>query len=96
MGEVDKEARGLTENENALEARGLTENENALYIEECGGMEKIFECQNNENSKIYEKAFTIVDKYFAAEEELDDTGLAPGQDGNQFTFNAGNQTNFSF
>jgi hypothetical protein len=84
MGEVDKEARGLTENENAL------------YIEECGGMEKIFECQNNENSKIYEKAFTIVDKYFAAEEELDDTGLAPGQDGSQFTFNAGNQTNFSF
>ncbi|KAH3673742.1 hypothetical protein WICMUC_003485 [Wickerhamomyces mucosus] len=84
MGELDKEAKGLAENENSI------------YIEECGGMEKIFDCQNNENSKIYEKAYTIVDKYFSADDDLDDTGLAPEQQGNTFAFNAGNQTNFQF
>ncbi|CCH46717.1 Importin subunit alpha [Wickerhamomyces ciferrii] len=84
MGELDKDTRGLAENENAI------------YIEECGGMEKIYDCQNNENSKIYEKAFQIVDKYFAAEDELDETGLAPEQAGDAFTFNAGEQQNFQF
>ncbi|CDR43103.1 CYFA0S11e00254g1_1 [Cyberlindnera fabianii] len=84
MGEVDKEARGLPENENAI------------YIEECGGMEKIFDCQNNENSKIYEKAYSIIDKYFSADEEIEDTGLAPEQAGNTFTFNTGSQTQFNF
>ncbi|CAM9024841.1 hypothetical protein WICANDRAFT_47209 [Wickerhamomyces anomalus NRRL Y-366-8] len=84
MGELDKETRGLAENENAI------------YIEECGGMEKIYDCQNNENAKIYEKAYQIVDKYFAAEDELDDTGLAPEQAGNTFAFNTGNQANFQF
>lgn len=84
MGELDKEARGLSENENAI------------YIEECGGMERIFDCQNNENSKIYERAFNIVDKYFSEEDELEDPGLAPEQQGNTFAFNAGGQTNFQF
>lgn len=84
MGELDKETRGLPDNENAL------------YIEECGGMEKIFDCQNNENSKIYEKAYNVVDKYFSADDDIEDTGLAPDQSGNTFAFNAGNQAQFSF
>ena len=43
MGEMDKEARNASVNEYAL------------FIEEAGGMEKIFECQNNPNEKIYQK-----------------------------------------
>ena len=37
------------------EARNASVNEYALFIEEAGGMEKIFECQNNPNEKIYQK-----------------------------------------
>lgn len=78
------------------ESKGLPENENSIYIEECGGMEKIFDCQNNENAKIYEKAYNLVDKYFSADDDLDDTGLAPEQAGNTFSFQTNNQTNFNF
>lgn len=83
MGELEKETNGLTENANAM------------YIEECGGMEKIFDCQSNQNAQIYEKAYNIVDKYFSAEDDVEDTGLAPDQSGNTFAFGT-NQTQFSF
>ena len=52
-----------------------------LY-EECGAMEKIEECQNHENEKVYEKALNIIETYFGEEEEeeLDST------QGNAFAF----------
>lgn len=53
------------------ESRGSQINENALYIEEAGGAEKIFECQNNENDKIYAKAFQIIDTYFQGDDDED-------------------------
>lgn len=86
MGEIDKEARGLSVNENAL------------YIEEAGGMEKIFECQANENEKIYEKAYSIIERYFSEEDEqLDDDGMAPLAYGDAFGFGVNpGQQNFSF
>lgn len=87
MGELDKESKGS----------GV--NENSLYIEEAGGMEKISECQNNENEKIYEKAFNIISKYFSEEEEdFDDQGLAPQTYGDAFGFGVeqDQQQNFRF
>lgn len=86
MGELDKELRGL----------GV--NENSLFIEEAGGMEKISECQNNENEKIYEKAFNIISKYFSEEDDdLDDQGLAPQAYGDAFGFGVDqSQQNFQF
>lgn len=83
MGELDKEARGSHVNEYAL------------YIEEAGGMEKIFECQGNENEKIYEKAYNIIERYFS-EDEVDDDMLAPQNYGETFGFGAGNQERFDF
>lgn len=87
MGEMDKEARNSTVNENAL------------YIEEAGGMEKIFECQGNENEKIYEKAYHIIEKYFSEEDDqIDDEGLAPQAYGDAFGFgvNSNQPQNFQF
>lgn len=75
MGEMDKESRNASVNENAL------------YIEEAGGMEKIFECQANENEKIYEKAYSIIEKYFSEEDDqIDDEGVAPQAYGDAFGF----------
>ncbi|CAK9441724.1 uncharacterized protein LODBEIA_P55920 [Lodderomyces beijingensis] len=81
MGEMDKEARNTQVNENAL------------YIEEAGGMEKIFECQNNANEKIYQKAYNIIEKYFSDEddENLDDENLMPEAYSNTFGFGMDNQ-----
>ncbi|RLV90806.1 Importin subunit alpha [Spathaspora sp. JA1] len=75
MGEMDKEHRGSNVNENAL------------YIEEAGGMEKIFECQSNPNEKIYKKAYSIIEKYFSEEDDqIDDESVAPQAYGNAFGF----------
>ncbi|KAK9704000.1 Importin subunit alpha-1 [Basidiobolus ranarum] len=71
VGELDKETTG--------------ENQLALYIEEAGGMEKIHNLQIHDNVQIYQKAYTIIDKYFG-EEEDEDTGLAPQVDSNTGAF----------
>lgn len=85
MGELDKESRGLNVNENAL------------FIEEAGGMEKIFDCQANENEKVYEKAYRIIEKYFSEEDDqIDEDSVAPQAYGDAFGFGVQNQQNFQF
>lgn len=90
VGELDKSASETGEQVNRY----------ALFIEECGGMEKIHDCQNNANEEIYMKAYNIIEKYFSDEDEEGGEQLAVGptvaQDG---TFGFGTQpqqTNFSF
>ncbi|CCE63719.1 hypothetical protein TPHA_0F02380 [Tetrapisispora phaffii CBS 4417] len=84
MGEADKEARGLTINENAD------------YIEKAGGMEKIFNCQQNENDKIYEKAYTIIETYFGEEDDAIDENMAPQTSENTFGFGSNVNQTFNF
>ncbi|KAK0362959.1 Importin subunit alpha-1, partial [Friedmanniomyces endolithicus] len=91
VGDIDKEA-----------AEGNGEppvNRYALFIEECSGMEKIHDCQNNSNEEIYMKAYTIIEKYFSDDEgdaEANDLAPQQGQDG-QFGFGAQPQgQNFNF
>ncbi|KAK0279980.1 Importin subunit alpha-1 [Friedmanniomyces endolithicus] len=91
VGDIDKEA-----------AEGNGEppvNRYALFIEECSGMEKIHDCQNNSNEEIYMKAYTIIEKYFSDDEgdaEANDSAPQQGQDG-QFGFGAQPQgQNFNF
>ncbi len=72
----------------------------ALYIEEAGGMEKIHACQNNANSEIYQKSYTIIEKYFGEDEDdAEDASLAP-QTNDTGTFSFAQQNNqgqqFSF
>jgi importin subunit alpha-1 len=91
VGDMDKEAQEGT-GEPAV-------NKFALFMEECGGMEKIHECQNNSNEEIYMKAYTIIEKYFSdddGEGEVNEMAPQQGQDG-QFGFGAQQQQqNFNF
>ncbi|KAG0057509.1 Importin alpha subunit (Karyopherin alpha subunit) (Serine-rich RNA polymerase I suppressor protein) [Gryganskiella cystojenkinii] len=54
-------------------------NQFSIFIEECGGMEKIHNLQAHDNVEIYKKAYTIIDKYFSDEDD-EDNELAPGVD----------------
>lgn len=75
VGEMDKEAGGGEESINRY----------ALFIEECQGMEKIHGCQVNANEEIYMKAYNMIAKYFADEDE-----------GNEGTTNQEGQGTFGF
>lgn len=55
-------------------------NRYAVYIEECNGMEAIHTLQNHDNEELYKKAYHIIDKYFVADDEVEDTDLAPKVD----------------
>lgn len=74
VGDLDKQAAGDD-----------SVNRYALFIEECGGMEKIHECQTNANEEIYMKAYNIIEKYFSDDEENADDGMQ-GQAGQGFGF----------
>ncbi|KAH7362968.1 armadillo-type protein [Plectosphaerella cucumerina] len=93
VGDLDKQAAG--DGPDSI-------NRYALFIEECGGMEKIHECQTNANEEIYMKAYNIIEKYFADEEENADEGMAQGTGPNgTFGFGGSNapaapQGGFSF
>ncbi|KAK3844033.1 MAG: armadillo-type protein [Linnemannia gamsii] len=86
VGEMDKE-----------QTNGV--NQYSIYIEDCGGMEKIHQLQAHDNLDIYKKAFTIIDTYFT-EEDDEDPELAPQVDAQTgaFAFQAGGvpQGGFNF
>merc|ERR1712000_601884 len=73
IGDLDKQA---------AEGSGEAVNRYALFIEDCGGMEKIHECQNNANGEIYLKAYKIIEQYFSDEDENVDEGMAQPEGAN--------------
>lgn len=66
VGDLDKQAAG--DGPDSI-------NRYALFIEECGGMEKIHDCQTNANEEIYMKSYNIIEKYFSDEDENADDGM---------------------
>lgn len=87
IGEMDKDQRNSTTNEYAV------------YIEEAGGMEKIFNCQANSNEAIYNKAYNIIEKYFGVDDEegYNDDYLQPEAYGDSYGFGVqNNNQNFQF
>ncbi|PHH68990.1 hypothetical protein CDD80_7088 [Ophiocordyceps camponoti-rufipedis] len=79
IGDLDKQAAG--EGADSV-------NRYALFIEECGGMEKIHECQNNANEEIYVKSYHIIEKYFSDDAEHDDSMAQPAGTNGTFGFGA--------
>jgi len=56
--------------ENLLKAQKVgQQNKVASAIEECGGLDKIEHLQSTDNNTIYAKAYSLIDAYFAEEEE---------------------------
>ncbi|CCH58916.1 hypothetical protein TBLA_0B00730 [Henningerozyma blattae CBS 6284] len=86
----------LKAGENDKEVRGLNFNEFAEYIEKAGGMENIFNCQQNENEKIYDKAYRIIETYFGEEDDAIDESMAPQTAGNTFGFGSNVDQQFNF
>ncbi|KAK8038130.1 Importin subunit alpha-1 [Apiospora phragmitis] len=80
VGDLDKQAAG--EGAESI-------NRYALFIEECGGMEKIHDCQNNANEEIYMKSYNIIEKYFSDEDENADEAMAPQAQAANGTFGFG-------
>jgi len=64
-------------------------NQFAARIEACQGLDKIEHLQNHQNNEIYEKAVSILEMYFAAEE---DQNITPNLNAatNSFQFGMGN------
>ncbi|KAK3680055.1 Importin subunit alpha-1 [Recurvomyces mirabilis] len=92
VGDMDKEAAEGTSEQPPV-------NRYALFIEDCGGMEKIHDCQNNSNEEIYMKAYNIIEKYFSDDEGEADAGDLTSQQGQDGQFGFGNQQqqqNFQF
>lgn len=92
IGDLDKQTAG---------DGGDSINRFALFIEECGGMEKIHECQNNANEDIYMKAYNMIEKYFSDENEnVDEAMDQPAGPNGTFGFGtgdaAGQSGGFSF
>jgi len=63
-----------------------TNNDMARHIAEADGLTKIEDLQQHSNNDIYEKCIRILETYFGVDDEEEMPALAPGMDGNQFTF----------
>jgi len=61
-------------------------NDMARHIAEADGLTKIEDLQQHSNNDIYEKCIRILETYFGVDEEEEMPSLAPGMEGNQFTF----------
>eukprot|EP01090_Pellita_catalonica_P007966 TRINITY_DN1858_c0_g2_i1.p1 TRINITY_DN1858_c0_g2~~TRINITY_DN1858_c0_g2_i1.p1 ORF type:complete len:573 (-),score=97.10 TRINITY_DN1858_c0_g2_i1:180-1763(-) len=87
---LDALANILKVGEHDMQGSGI--NKYADIIDECGGLDKIEGLQVHQNLGIYEKSVSILEDYFAAEEE--DVNIAPTVDPSRQTFTFGQQQPF--
>lgn len=66
-----------------------THNDMARHVAEADGLTKIEDLQQHSDNDIYEKCIRILETYFGVDDEEEMPALAPGMDGNQFTFGGG-------
>ena len=66
-----------------------TLNDMARHVAEADGLSKIEDLQQHSDNDIYEKCVRILETYFGVDDEEEMPALAPGMDGNQFTFGGG-------
>jgi hypothetical protein len=68
----------------------------AVMVEECGGLDKVEYLQSHENPEIYQRAFSLIEKFFGNEDT--DTNIDPVVDATnqQYQFNAADKPPTSF
>jgi len=76
------------------EARATGINEYATFIEECRGIDKLEVLQNHPHTEIYEKAVSLLEIYFAAEEEDQNVAVTATRESYSFGVNAQGAFNF--
>jgi len=74
--------------ENILKVSDIDNNQYTSLIEAADGLDKIEQLQAHQNNDIYEKAVSILETYFAAEEEDDGQNIAPTANQQGFNFGA--------
>jgi hypothetical protein len=63
-------------------------------VTDCGGAELLERLQTHENTKVYKRVVSIIERFFGVEEEEMDQGenIAPAADGNVFSFGIQNNS----
>mmetsp|Transcript_22461 Transcript_22461/g.66594 ORF Transcript_22461/g.66594 Transcript_22461/m.66594 type:complete len:554 (-) Transcript_22461:307-1968(-) len=72
--------------DNILEAGLRLSVDYQTIVDECGGLDDLEELQSHENEEIYDKAITLIESYFGADEVAEDENLAPVSNGDTFSF----------
>lgn len=62
-------------------------NEYAMAIEQCGGLDKIEYLQSHENPEIYQKAYSMIEKFFGSDEGETNIDPAVDADNQLYQFN---------
>jgi len=60
----------------------------ACAIEECGGLDRIEQLQSHDNNTVYNKAYTIIDKFFSEEGNVDENLLPVTNTNGEFEMTA--------
>lgn len=78
--------------DNILQAGLSSSVDYVQLVDEVDGISKLELLQEHENNEVYEKAVSIIEKYFSGEEdEGDSENMAPSVNGNTFSFGVAGQ-----
>ena len=58
----------------------------ASLVDECNSIDMIENLQTHERDEVYEKAVSLIETYFIAEDKIDNENIAPESNGDTFSF----------
>ena len=58
----------------------------AILVNECDGVDEFDNFQTHESKEVYEKAVSLIETHFGAEDKIDDDNIAPESNCDTFAF----------